>query len=137
MHKAAARTSAPHTVARIYPGTTERIRAVRSDLRDLLGDCPSADDVILCASELAANAVRHSRSGLAGGTFTVRVTVMPGNSVRINVEDDGGPWTPALSDPARHHGLDIVGTLATEWTIEGHDSGRTVSAALNWTPQPE
>ena len=38
-------------------------------------DCPRADDVILCASELAANAALHSRSRLPGGTFTVRATV--------------------------------------------------------------
>jgi anti-sigma regulatory factor (Ser/Thr protein kinase) len=36
-----------------------------------------ADDVILCASELAANAATHSRSRLSGGTFTVRIKISP------------------------------------------------------------
>src|SRR5215467_708563 len=63
-----------------YPGGTEHIRAVRADLRTVLDDCPRADDVILCASELAANAALHSRSRLPGGTFTVRATVSPGPS---------------------------------------------------------
>jgi anti-sigma regulatory factor (Ser/Thr protein kinase) len=129
MHTPAARTCAP--------GTAERIRSVRSDLRDLLGGCPSADDVILCASELATNAVRHSHSGLRGGAFTVRVTVTPSACVRIDVEDDGGPWAPALGDPARHHGLTIIRALAADLAIDGDDSGRIVSALLNWTPQPE
>lgn len=96
----------------------------------------SCDDVVLCASELATNAVRHSRSGLRGGTFTVRVTVAHGVSVRVDVEDDGGPWAPALADPDRHHGLDIVGAVASELAIAGDDHGRTVSAVLSWTPQP-
>jgi hypothetical protein len=44
------------------PRNPDQIRAVRADLRALLGDSPIADDVILCASELAANAALHSRS---------------------------------------------------------------------------
>ena len=131
------RTTAPGTVARTYPGMTAQIRTVRSDLRNLLVDCPAVDDVVLCASELATNAVRHSRSGLRGGSFTVRVTVVRGVSVRVDVQDDGGPWTPALADPDRHHGLDIVGALAAELAIEGYDHGRTVIVVLSWTPQPD
>ena len=130
------RMTAPCTVTRTYPGMTARIASVRSGLRDLLADCLALDDVVLCASELATNAVRHSRSGLRGGTFTVRVTVVHGVSVRVDVEDDGGPWTPALADPDRHHGLDIVEALASELAIAGDDRGRNVSAVLSWTPQP-
>ena len=60
-----------------YPGTAEHIRIVRADLRAVLHECPMADDVILCASELAANAAIHTRSRLPGGTFTVRVKISP------------------------------------------------------------
>jgi len=77
-----------------------------------------ADDVILCASELAANAVLHSDSRLPSGTFTVRTTISPDHYVRIDVEDNGGPWAPAASDPPHHHGLDIVRTLASAWGID-------------------
>jgi hypothetical protein len=52
----------------------------------------AADDVILCVSELAANAVLHSNSRRPGGTFTVRIESCPGAYIRIEVEDDGGPW---------------------------------------------
>jgi anti-sigma regulatory factor (Ser/Thr protein kinase) len=130
------RTTAPCFVARTYPGMTTHIRAVRADLRGLLGDCPALDDVVLCASELATNAVRHSRSGLRGGTFTMRVTVVRGVSIRIDVRDDGGPWSPALADPDRHYGLDIVKALAAELAMSGDDSGRNVTAVLSWFPQP-
>ncbi len=92
MHTPALRTIALRTTEVTYPGGTEHIRAVRADLRAILDDCPRADDVILCASELAANAAQHSRSRLPGGSFAVRAAVNPDLGVRIEVQDNGGPW---------------------------------------------
>jgi len=45
-----------------YPGRPERVRQARAAARGLLAGCPAADEVILCLSELAANAVLHSDS---------------------------------------------------------------------------
>ena len=119
-----------------YPGAADHIRTVRADIRPLLTDCPMADDVILCASELAANAALHSNSRLPGGTFTVRAAISPGHHVRIEVEDNGGPWTPATRDAARHHGLDIIRALATDWGIDGDYAARTAWARFVWPNQP-
>jgi serine/threonine-protein kinase RsbW len=58
---------------RSYPGTKDQVRQVREDLGPVLDGCPVADDFVLPASELVTNAVGHSRSGLPGGLFTVRV----------------------------------------------------------------
>ena len=132
MHTPARRTIALRTTEIAYPGGTEHIRAVRADLRALLVVCPRADDVILCASELAANAAQHSRSRLPGGTFTVRATIDPGHSASIEVQDNGGPWTPAVTDPDRPHGLDIIRALATDWGISGNHASRTIWATFNW-----
>jgi anti-sigma regulatory factor (Ser/Thr protein kinase) len=132
MPSPAPRALALRTTSAIYPGSAEHISAVRTDLRALLGDCPLFDDVILCASELAANAVLHSHSGLPGGTFTVRAIVNPGHYVRIDVEDDGGPWTPAVRDPTRSHGQDIIRFLASAWGIDGDQTHRTVWAVFDW-----
>ena len=96
MHTPAAQAPALRTT---YPGGTEHTRAVRADLRAALRDCPRADDVILCASELAANAAQHSRSRLPGGTFTVRAVLDPDHYARIEVQDDGGPWNQGMIDP--------------------------------------
>ena len=60
MHTPAPRTIGLRTTEVTYPGGTEHIRAVRADLRAFLDDCSRADDVILCASELAANAAQFS-----------------------------------------------------------------------------
>ena len=105
MHTSAARALALRTSGVTYPGSIEHVSAVRADLRALLHDCPVADDAILCTSELAANAALHSRSRLPGGTFTVRATVIPSYYVRVEVEDNGGPWTGDTSDPTGHHWL--------------------------------
>ena len=125
-------TTAPRTTEVAYPGGAEHIGAVRADLRAVLGDCPRADDVILCASELAANAAQHSRSRLPGGTFTVRATVSPDRYARIEVQDNGGPWTQAVTGSARHHGLDIIGAVADAWGSGGDHATRTVWARFDW-----
>jgi anti-sigma regulatory factor (Ser/Thr protein kinase) len=96
-----------------------------------------ADEVILCASELAANAVLHSRSRLPGGTFTIRATVNPGDHAQIEVEDNGGPWTPGIRDGAGHHGLDIVNALAADWGIDDNHAARTIWARFDWPDLPE
>jgi anti-sigma regulatory factor (Ser/Thr protein kinase) len=95
-----------------------------------------ADEVILCASELAASAALHSNSRLPGGTFVVRATISPGHHVRIEVEDNGGSWASVTNDPAGHHGLDIVKALATTWGIDGDKATRTAWAVFDWPSSP-
>jgi anti-sigma regulatory factor (Ser/Thr protein kinase) len=135
MHMPAPRALALATSV-TYPGTIEHIRIVRADLRAILNGCPMADDVILCASELAANAAIHSRSRLPGGTFTVRVKISPGGYAWVEVEDDGGPSTPAIRDSTERHGLDIVRALATGWGIGGGHTTRTIWARFDWSDRP-
>ncbi len=129
MHTPAAQAPALRTT---YPGGTEHIRAVRADLRAALYECPRADDVILCASELADNAALHSHSRLPGGTFTVRATISPDRYVQIDVQDNGGPWNQGMIDPTRHHGLDIVRAVADERGIDGDHTTRTIWARFDW-----
>ena len=74
----ASKELALRTTGVTYPGDPEQIRAVRADLRSLLGGCPRADDALLCVSELATNAdaprgallyPRCSREELKGGSW--------------------------------------------------------------------
>ena len=131
------RTSAPawlgpRASASTYPGGPEHIHQVRADMRRLLDGCPVADDVILCVSELAANAALHSNSRRSGGTFTVRAKSHPGAGVRIEVEDGGGPWISAAPDPSHGRGLGIVRVLADDWGITTTPAGRAVWARITW-----
>lgn len=132
MHTSAARALALRADGITYAGSVEHVSMVRADLRALLHDCPVADEVILCASELAANAVLHSTSRLPGGTFTVQATVIPSYYVRVEVEDNGGPWTGDISDPTGHHGWDIIRALANGWGVEGDRNSRTIWARFDW-----
>jgi two-component sensor histidine kinase len=90
------------------------------------------DDIILCASELATNAAVHSQSRLRGAQFTVRIEIHPSDYARIEVEDEGGPWTEATPDPSRGHGLDIIRALASGSGIDGDCTSRAVWARLDW-----
>jgi serine/threonine-protein kinase RsbW len=122
-----------HLYATCYPGRVDQVRQMRRDLTELLGDCPAADDIILCASELATNAVRHSRSRLSGGMVTLHVELSRGDHVRIAVVDDGGPWTGTGSGPDRGRGLSIVAALAADWGIATGPAGRTAWALFDWS----
>jgi anti-sigma regulatory factor (Ser/Thr protein kinase) len=135
MRPTASELLALHAREITYPGTPDQVANVRADLRPLLRDCPVADDVILCASELAANAVNHSASRLPGGTFTIRTLISRGDFIRLEVHDSGGPWTPTITDPSGHHGLDILQALATNWGINGDTTTRTAWATFTWTPR--
>ena len=71
-------------------------------------------------SELAANAVTHSNSREPGGQFTIRASVRHRDLVRVEVEDQGGPWIkPAGTDGQHGRGLFIVSQLASDWGISG------------------
>jgi anti-sigma regulatory factor (Ser/Thr protein kinase) len=71
------------------PGTEPSVALVRRFAHTTLGtEHPCLDDVRLCLSELATNAVKHSDSGLPGGLIDVLIAA--GHTViRVEVTDDG------------------------------------------------
>lgn len=120
------------SATRAFAGTKDQVRRVRKFVTELVADWPGADDAILCASELAANAVVHSASGTPGGTFWVHLTAVPGAYIRIEVCDQGGPWLQREHDAERPHGLDLLRRLADCLGVEGDAaSGRIVWTRLN------
>jgi anti-sigma regulatory factor (Ser/Thr protein kinase) len=119
-------TTAPPLVwSHTFPAAAAQIGEARRFLAGILGDLPTADDAVLCLSELATNATVHSHSR-DGGHYTVRVE-LHSQHLRVAVHDQGGPWTPP-GDGDEHHGrgLLIVSRLATSWGRDGH-------AAVGWT----
>ncbi len=114
-----------------FGGRTAEVSRVRREIARYLGECPVTDDVVFIAGELATNCVLHSHS--RGGFFRVRCELSAG-SVRIAVEDMGGPWRQRRHDE-RPHGLNIVEALAgpDAWGIEAvGDGGRIVWSRLTW-----
>ncbi len=124
----------PRLVRRTFPGQAGQVRIVRWWLTDQLGGPAACDDVVLACSELSANAIIHSDSGLQGGVFTVRLAI-DRDLVRIEVIDQGGAWpgrrrddnsAAALEDDSQcGRGLRIVAALASAWGIAGDQEGRT------------
>lgn len=117
----------------VFPGTADQVRRARSAVAAALNDYPLADEAVLCASELATNAIRHSASGWPGGTFTVRAEIRPGRSVHLEVHDEGGPWQSDQDADHRMHGLGIVAELAAGFSVHtAAAGGRTVRACFGW-----
>lgn len=113
------------------PGRADQLGQLRREIAAYLADCPAADDIILIASELAANAILHTQS--RGGTFTIRCQLSP-RAARIETEDLGGPWRPR-NPGDRPRGLDIIQALTgpDQWGTElTGTGGRTVWARLTW-----
>ncbi|GAA3227762.1 ATP-binding protein [Actinocorallia longicatena] len=111
----------------VLPGVPRAATAARQVLRDLLVDGhPGLADAEVCMSELIANALRHTSSGVDGGR--VRVEVEFGKEcVRIKVVDDGGgDSTPRLveGDGESGRGMTIVDALSSSWDVE-YVAGKT------------
>jgi serine/threonine-protein kinase RsbW len=121
---------ATRSLRRMFRGEPAQVPLVRDFVSRYLNGrhCPSeaVQDILVCATELAANAVLHSHSGLPGGHFSVQV-VCVGQSVHVAVEDSGGPWAERGHggiDEECGRGLQVVSALSTDMGIAGDASGR-------------
>ncbi|WP_157515838.1 ATP-binding protein [Nocardiopsis trehalosi] len=124
------------------PGAAASAGAARRFTTAVLGRThPVLDDAHLVVTELVANAVEHTRSGLPGGDVDVAIDVRVG-SVRIGVTDAGrlpAAGTPAVSGSAcasvleGGRGLFLVESFAHTWGFTCHpgpERGCTVWAQL-------
>lgn len=118
------------TYQRTFLGRPDQIGEVRHFLREPLADHARVDDVTLVASELTTNAWEHTRSSDNDGTFSVRAWLRPDETVRLEVEDHGGPliFGQPTTDDEGGRGLGIVDALTAEWGVTGDEQGRTVWA---------
>lgn len=136
----AAMTAAPGGLCwrREFPGEMRRMSEVRAWLTSLLPACPARDDVLSIATELGANAVRHTASG-HGGSFTIEIAWTP-RVARVAVADGGGLTEPQVTgDLLSEHGrgLVMVRGLATRTGVDGDQHGRRVWAEVAWDgPKP-
>lgn len=109
--------------------TPRSVADVRSYLSGLLADGPAdVATVVLLASELATNSLRHTAAG-AEGTIAVAVLAV-GDAIRVEVADGGASTTPCLrvqddeyADGGR--GLHLVDLLAARWGFTRDRDGTT------------
>lgn len=115
------------------PGLASMVPLARHAVRTLLAASPRVRDAELIVSELAGNAVLHSRSG-QGGSFTLSIDQKAG-WVRVAVLDDG-PLPPAPRDPQIEgefgRGLVVVAGVADRWGHTRDDAGSSTWAELDW-----
>jgi anti-sigma regulatory factor (Ser/Thr protein kinase) len=122
---------------RDFPGDAGQAREVRRWIEDLLPECDVLADLLLVASELSTNAIRHTRSGQAGGRFSVSVE-WTWELARVVIGDQGSSMVPLVGvgmDDATGEsgrGLRLVDQLADAWGTAGHLAGRVVWADIQW-----
>jgi anti-sigma regulatory factor (Ser/Thr protein kinase) len=123
---------------RQFRGGADQVAEVRHWLEDLLPDCAARADVLLLASELCTNAIVHSRSGEAGGQFSVDIDWAPARA-RVVVGDQGSakaPAAPQSGDAAplgeSGRGLLLVDALADDWGTASRPHRRWVWADVDW-----
>lgn len=114
---------------RTFPGTKEQVREARRFVRAHLPDYPDAE---LITSELATNAVEHTRTGEPGGTFTALIRPRLDGTAYLAIEDQGGPAEFGVPTPEREggRGIHLVAALTTVWGVKDDAAGRTVWAEL-------
>jgi serine/threonine-protein kinase RsbW len=90
------------------------------------------DDVILVATELVSNAIRHAEP-LADGQVTVTWKIEP-DGVFVRVTDGGGANTPRVRHVSPRdtsgRGLALVEALAARWGVEDTGDATTVWALV-------
>ncbi|MEV7785169.1 ATP-binding protein [Streptomyces sp. NPDC088106] len=123
------------------PGFPEEVSRARRWTRDILRGSPLAGDAELIVSELSANAILHTASGLESGRFYLTLAVSS-QVIALSVTDDGGaPTGPKIEDQteeAEHgRGLSMVGAIAHRVVVHNSDGGHTVTAELFAQPGAE
>ncbi|WP_433357158.1 ATP-binding protein [Microtetraspora malaysiensis] len=114
---------------RTFSGHRNQVREARCFVRAHLPNHPDAE---LIVSELATNAVEHTRTGDAGGTFTATIKQQPDGTIYMEIEDQGGPTVFGEPTPNREggRGLHLVSALTLAWGVKGDATGRTVWVEL-------
>ena len=118
---------------RVFPGEECQVCVLRRWLASLLPARPELSDLLVVATEMVNNAIRHTASG-RGGRFTVEVTWYPA-MVRVAVTDGGAPGGPHLiQDPLSENGrgLRLILGMSARSGVSGDRAGRQVWAEIPW-----
>ena len=122
------------------PGFPEEVSRARRWTRDILRGSPLADDAELIVSELSANAILHTASGTASGSFHLALAVSP-QVIALSVTDAGGTGTsPKVEhqdqDAEHGRGLGMVTALAPRVVVHNSQAGHTLTAELFAVARP-
>ncbi len=123
----------PHAREAFYRRDRRSVRIAREFVREALSDWAATervDDVLLCVSELATNALL--RGVPVGRGFALRLTLHADGALRVEVHDSGPGEvrTPDASAESEHgRGLLLVAALADKWGVGERTRGRPCGAS--------
>lgn len=122
---------------RLYLRSPRTVAAARRFTRDTLhawGVTGGVDDMLLCVSELATNALRYGVP--PGRGYRLRLFGFEDATVRIEVHDSG-PGFSRITERPHGHGLTLVGALSDDWGALARTPGKVVwcefRRAATWT----
>lgn len=103
--------------------------AAREAVGRWLGTCPGRDRVMLAASELVSNVVRH----VAGSARIEMHLLCRSDCLRIEVHQPGGAFSPGGLRPPPvdrldGRGLPVVAGVSERWGVAGREGGTIVWA---------
>jgi anti-sigma regulatory factor (Ser/Thr protein kinase) len=108
--------------ARVFAGVLAQVPEARAFTARALAGCPAGarDALLLCVTELAANAVQHSASG-EGGAFAVEVSRPADGIAYVAVTDEGAARGPREMPPSAAGGLDeaLDGAIVEDRRVDG------------------
>ncbi|MET7649990.1 MULTISPECIES: ATP-binding protein [unclassified Streptomyces] len=119
----------PLSRQRRFPRSRASVRAARVFVRQVLSDwgcVDRLDDIALCVSELATNALLHGVP--PGRQYCVSLT-LDGPVLRLAVRDTGDrpvPAGPPAPDACSGRGLHLARHVADDFGITEHVVGKTV-----------
>ncbi|MEU7580408.1 ATP-binding protein [Streptomyces sp. NPDC041068] len=123
----------PRERERFYRRERQSVPAARAFAGAALADWGiggnRADDIVLCVSELATNALLHGVPSGRGFRLQLR---RESDVLRVEVHDSGGGWplprfgVSENGDAESGRGLLLVAALADKWGISERDPGKIV-----------
>ena len=128
--------------ARVFAGVTARVPEAREFVAEALARCPEGarETLLLCVTELCANAIEHTASG-AGGAFIVEVSCPADGVAFVAVTDGGGASGFCMlgSGAACHQGQDAHDLAAADGDLPEGGRGLALVAAFasHWGYQPD
>jgi anti-sigma regulatory factor (Ser/Thr protein kinase) len=118
---------------RAFAGQESDLPVMRQWLKSVLSSSAVLGDVLSIATELGANAIKHTASGYGGG-FAVEL-FCTSSCIRVTVSDAGSLGEPrVIEDLGAEHGrgLLLVQGLAERMGVSGDERGRQVWAEIAW-----
>ncbi|HUN36701.1 MAG TPA: ATP-binding protein [Trebonia sp.] len=126
--------------ARVFAGVTARVPEARDFVADALAGCPAGavETLLLCVTELCANAIEHTASG-AGGAFIVEVSCPSEGVAFVAVTDGGGASGTCMlrPDSACREGADDLAAGDADLPEGGRGLSLVAAFASRWGYQPD